>query len=59
MKSIIKGIFCKHKYKTITNLYGDTINHFNGARSIKECINCGKRIKDNLDNNCIEINKNF
>lgn len=44
---------CKHeKLITMTNIYGDPINHFNG-RSIKVCVDCGKQIvcKD-LDTNC-------
>lgn len=56
MKNLVKKIFCKHEYKTTTNLYGDAINYFNGARSLKKCINCGKIIKGNFDNNCREIN---
>lgn len=53
---IFKRIFCKHNYKTITNIHGDLRNTFNCC-SIKECINCGKRKKSNeLDNNCNVVN---
>lgn len=55
--TMLKRLFCKHEYKTITNLYGDIINYSNGLRSIKECIYCNKRIKGVLDKNCKEINK--
>jgi len=54
---IFKKLFCKHEYKTNTNLYGDIINHFNGARSIQVCIKCNKIIKGSLDKGCKEINK--
>ena len=53
-----KKLFCKHEFKTLTNLYGDVINHFGGARSISKCSHCGKEIKCyTLDKNCKEINK--
>lgn len=48
---------CKHKnLQTITNICGDPINKFN-ARSIKNCIDCGKIFFDNkLDKNCKKTN---
>ena len=54
--SIFKKLFCKHKFETITNLYGDVINYFGGARSISRCIYCGKMKYGELDPNCKEIN---
>ena len=56
---MIKQILCKdHKFQTITNLHGDMINLFNGYRSIKECIICGKIKYDlSLDSQCKNINK--
>jgi len=55
---IVKRLFCKHKYETTTNLYGDVINHFGGARSIRRCVHCDKSICwHSLDPNCKEVNK--
>lgn len=50
---------CKHENtQTITNIYGDLINVCN-TRSIKACIDCGKKLKGNfeLDNNCNRSNE--
>jgi len=47
--NLIKRLFCKHEYETVTNLYGDVINHFGGVRSIRECKLCGKRKFSGLD----------
>ena len=53
---IFKRLFCKHEFKTITNLYGDAINRFN-ARSIAQCIHCGKAVfSGRLDPNCKKVN---
>lgn len=58
--SLIKELFCKHEYETVTNLYGDLINHFDGARSIKMCPKCGKFIYlKKLDPNCKKVNEIF
>lgn len=46
----------KHDYITVTNLYGDMINHFGGARSIKKCIHCGKVKYGSLDEDCKKEN---
>lgn len=55
---IIKRLFCKHEFKTLTNLYGDAINLFNGNRSIKQCVYCGKiKFDGRIDPNCKRINK--
>lgn len=54
-----KRLFCKHEYKTLTNLYGDAINTFHGARSIKECIHCGKWKYSGLDPDCKKVNEIF
>ena len=54
---VIKRAFCKHHFETYTNISGDAINHFRGARSISECIYCGKTKYGKLDPNCHEINK--
>lgn len=43
---------CEHEYITITNLYGDMINNFGGARSIRKCIHCDKIEYGELDENC-------
>lgn len=50
---------CTHSNtKTITNIYGDTINAFN-AKSIKICNNCGKIIySSHLDKECDFIQRN-
>jgi acetyl-CoA carboxylase beta subunit len=58
IKKLFKRLFCKHiNTKTITNIYGDAINHFN-ARSIRECTDCGKTIyHPSLDKNCKVSNK--
>jgi len=56
MKNIFKMIFCKHEYKTITNIHGDLRNTYN-CMSIKECIHCGKWQKcDTLDKDCDYVN---
>lgn len=35
---------CKHgNTQTVTNIFGDTINHFKGRRFVN-CINCGKEL---------------
>lgn len=56
---IIGSKKCKHEnLQTITNLYGDAINYYDG-RSIKACTKCGKQIICNqLDNNCKRVNEN-
>lgn len=48
---------CTHKNtRTVTNIYGDTINAFN-ARSIRVCKDCGKIIYSNyLDKECHKVN---
>ena len=53
---ILKRLFCKHKFKTETNLYGDAINWFDGARSIRRCVLCGKKAYGALDPNCKSVN---
>ena len=59
--NIIKRLFYKHKheYTTVTNLYGDVINHFGGVRSIRECEICGKRKFGGLDKNCNIANRHY
>jgi len=52
-----KRLFCKHEFKTVTNISGDAIQHFGGARSISKCFKCGKIKYSGLDNKCKEINK--
>ena len=53
---LFKRLFCKHRYKTITNLYGDIINTFD-CRSILECTKCGKWVKSgSLDMGCDMVN---
>ena len=52
-----KRLFCKHKFKTLTNISGDAILFFNGARSISECEYCGKTKYGPLDKKCKEVNK--
>lgn len=48
---------CKHEnIQTLTNIYGDAINHFN-ARSISMCTNCGKEFRGGLDENCKRDNE--
>lgn len=48
---------CKHtNVQTITNIYGDAINHLNGRR-IVNCIDCGKEIiLNDLDKYCKRSN---
>lgn len=54
---MIKWLFCKHKFITITNLHGDMINAFDGARSIKKCKKCDKWIySKKLDVDCKKVN---
>jgi len=55
--NIIKRLFCKHDFETITNLYGDAINTFNGARSIQRCRRCGKIAYGGLDPDCKRVNE--
>lgn len=49
---------CKHKnLETVTNIYGDAINHYNG-RSIRSCIDCGKEfVVPALDLSCKRSNQ--
>lgn len=49
---------CKHENtQTITNIFGDVINHFKGRR-FDNCIDCGKEIlKPELDFKCQESNQ--
>lgn len=49
---------CQHKnIRTITNIYGDTINVYD-ARSIRICDDCGKIIySDYLDKECHYANE--
>lgn len=55
---IFKRLFCNHEFKTITNLYGDAVNLFNGARSIRKCIHCGKTVFSGfLDFDCDKVNE--
>lgn len=44
--SIIKRLFCKHKYVFVRNIYGDEINLAGGNRSWWRCEKCGKRALD-------------
>lgn len=55
--SFLKRLKCKHINKqTITNIYGDAINHLNG-RSIVSCVDCGKEfIAESLDKSCKRSN---
>lgn len=53
---IFKKLFCKHEYKTITNLYGDAANIYN-SRSVQQCTKCGKRVYCSLiDPECQVVN---
>jgi len=54
--NIIKVLFCKHEFETLTNLHGDVINSFGGVRCIKECKLCGKRKFTGLDKECNIVN---
>ena len=54
--NILKRLFCKHKYITVTNIYGDSINNY-GARSFKKCEACGKtKFFKELDKECLVSN---
>ena len=54
--NLFKKLFCKHEFKTLTNIHGDLINAF-GCRSIQECVKCGKCKKLNeLDESCTKVN---
>lgn len=57
IKMIFKRLTCEHKNTTtITNIYGDVITYLK-CRSIRECNDCGKIIKDDrLDPKCNKIN---
>lgn len=58
LKDISEKLFCKHEYITLTNIHGDAINQFNGARSISECVKCGKqRYNKYLDPECLNVNE--
>jgi acetyl-CoA carboxylase beta subunit len=52
-------LFCKHEQlETVTNIYGDAINKFGGARSMRKCKKCSKIIwHKELDKNCNKINE--
>lgn len=38
----LKSLFCKHEFEFYENLYGDSIIHFNYARSLWVCKKCEK-----------------
>ena len=53
---LLKRLFCKHKYITVTNIYGDSINNY-GARSFRKCEICGKlKFFKELDPQCLISN---
>lgn len=57
MFNFIKRLFCKHEYITVTNLAGDHVTWFNGAKSIRKCKHCGKILyEEKADNNCSVYN---
>lgn len=57
MIKLLKRLFCKHDYKTLTNLYGDVVREYNGAKSIQICTKCGKRIYCScIDPECRKVN---
>lgn len=39
---MFKGLFCKHDYVFVRNIYGDEIIHSGFKRSIWKCSRCGK-----------------
>lgn len=49
---------CNHQYKTITNIGGDAIYLFGGARSFRSCKLCGKHtFRFGLDGGCHKVNE--
>lgn len=57
MKKFFRILFCKHEFKTLYNIHGDMINHFNGHRRMNKCIKCGKEKPfGGLDQNCRRVN---
>ena len=57
MKKFFKRLICSHEFKTLYNIHGDMINHFNGHRRMNKCIKCGKgKLGSELDLNCTRIN---
>ena len=57
----IKQLFCKHKWVTISNFYGDMANYKSSKdktiRSEQICALCYKhRLSPNIDNKCKIIN---
>lgn len=56
MVGLLKRLFCKHKYETVTNLHGDAAYTY-GAKSIQVCTKCGKRIYCScIDPECQTVN---
>lgn len=57
-KKLLKKWKCPHtNKKTITNIYGDSINFYN-TRSVQICEDCHKIIfSKNIDKNCNNINR--
>lgn len=61
MKRLIKQLKCNHKFITISNFYGDYINHISTGfpiyRSRQRCVYCGKeKLSEYLDKECNIIN---
>ena len=54
--NIFKRLYCKHEWKTVTNIHGDLRNTYN-CMSVQKCVKCGKERKsDELDPNCPIVN---
>jgi hypothetical protein len=40
--NLLTGIFCRHSYEFVRNLYGDQIIEWGYKRSVWRCNKCGK-----------------
>ena len=61
MLKILKRFKCNHEFVTVSNFYGDYIDHISSGfpiyRSRQKCTKCGKeRLSEYLDKNCKVIN---
>lgn len=58
---MIKRARCTHDFVTVSNFYGDYINHVSSGfpvyRSRQKCVKCGKeRLSEWLDKTCKIVN---
>ena len=58
IRNLIRNLFCKHEFKTLTNLKGDISFDYGLGKSMRKCVNCNKLIiTSKYDNKCNIVNK--